>query len=131
MNKVIDITTPENIISGKIVDIGFHIHKNLGPGLLEKAYEEALVYFLEKEGMKVEKQKTFSIKIENHIIPSAFRADLAIENKVICEIKSIDKLAPIHTAQLMTYLRLSDIKIGLLMNFGDTLFKNGLKRIIV
>ncbi len=131
MNKVIDINAPENIISGRIIDIGFHIHKNLSAGLLESAYEEALVYFLQKEGLSVERQKSFDIKIENHNIPSAFRADLIVENTIICEIKSVEKLIPIHTAQIMTYLRLSELKIGLLMNFGDVLFKNGLKRIVV
>ena len=106
MNRVIDINAPENIISGKIVDIGFHIHKSLGPGLLESAYEDALVYFLQKEGLSVERQKSFDIKIDDHIIPSAFRSDIIVENQVICEIKSVEKLIPIHTAQIMTYLRL-------------------------
>jgi len=128
-SQVIDLKSSENKVSGAIIDIGMKIHRELGPGLLESAYEEALYYFLLKDGFMVERQKAFDIKIEGHSIPNAFKADLVVENCVICELKSIEKLAPIHTAQIMTYLKLSNIKIGLLMNFGQTLFKDGLKRI--
>src|SRR5688572_25848104 len=125
------MNAPENIISGKIIDTAIYIHKKLGPGLLESAYEESLAYFLEKDGFKVEKQKIIPVTIDEFVIPLGFRADLIVNDSVICEIKSLEKLIPIHTAQLMTYLRLSGIKTGLLMNFGEELFKNGLKRLVV
>ena len=131
MNTVLDLSAPENRISGLIIDKALHIHKKLGPGLLESAYEEALIYFLEKEGLFIERQKIIPIKIDDFVIATGFRADIVVENAVICEIKSIAKLVPVHEAQLMTYLKLSGIKIGLLMNFGEYLFKNGLKRIII
>ena len=120
-----------NQITGDIIDTSIYIHKSLGPGLLEGAYEEALYYLLVKKGYEVERQKVFSIKIENHVIPSGFRADLVINDTVICELKSIEKLAPIHTAQMMTYLKLSGLKLGLLINFGEKLLKDGLKRIVM
>lgn len=131
MPNVVDITKPENKLSGHIIDRAFYIHRELGPGLLESAYEEALVYLLTKDGISIERQKQIPIKIENHSIECGFRADLVIENQIICELKSVEKLIPIHEAQLMTYLRLSGLKIGLLMNFGNKLFKDGLKRMVI
>ncbi len=131
MPNVIDLSRPENKLSGLIIDKAFYIHKNLGPGLLESAYEEALIYLLEKDGLKIERQKIIPVKLDGCIISAGFRADLIVENSVICEIKSIEKLVPVHEAQLMTYLRLSEIKIGLLINFGMRFLKDGLKRIII
>lgn len=129
--SIIDLTKQENRVSVKIIDTGLYIHRHLGPGLLETAYEEALVYFLNKGGFKTERQKKYPIIIHNHKIANGFRADLVVEDCVICEIKSVEKLIPLYDAQLMTYLRLSNIKTGLLMNFGARLFKDGLKRIVV
>jgi GxxExxY protein len=131
MHGVIDISRPENKISGIVIDKAFYVHKKFGPGLLESAYEEALIYLLEKEGLTVERQKVIPIKIDDLVISSGFRADIIVENSLICEIKSIEKMAPIHEAQLLTYLRLSNIKTGLLINFGERFFKDGLKRMVV
>ena len=131
MHGVIDISRPENRVSGLIVDQALNLHKKWGPGLLESAYEEALIYLLTKEGLSVERQKSIPIKIDDLIIASGFRADIVVENSVICEIKSVEKLAPIHEAQLLTYLRMSEIKTGLLINFGERLFKDGLKRMVI
>jgi GxxExxY protein len=131
MHGVIDISRPENRISGLIVDQAFNLHKKWGPGLLESAYEEALIYLLTKEGLFVERQKSIPIKIDDLIIASGFRADIVVENSVICEIKSVEKLVPIHEAQLLTYLRMAGIKTGLLINFGERLFKDGLKRMVI
>lgn len=127
----IDLQKPENQTSGLIIDTAFRIHKALGPGLLENAYEDAMCYFLEKENLRVDRQKTLPLKIENHIIAAGFRPDMIVENQIICEIKSVEKILPIHQAQLMTYLRLSGIKIGLLINFGNILLKDGIKRIVI
>jgi len=127
----IDPDRSENIISGQIVDTALYIHRELGPGLLESAYENALIYCLRNKGFKIDHQKPIPVKIDGHDIGTGFRADLIVNDTVICEIKSLEKTLPVHTAQLMTYLRLSGIKIGLLMNFGCPLFKDGLKRIII
>ncbi len=131
MEQVIDISKPENKISGTVIDTALSIHKKLGPGLLESAYEEALIYFLKKEDLKVEYQKQIPIRIDDLFIKTGFRADIIVNECVICEIKSIEKLMPIHTAQLMTYLRLSGIRMGLLINFNVPLLKDGLKRIVI
>ncbi|MCB1563803.1 MAG: GxxExxY protein [Alphaproteobacteria bacterium] len=131
MSQVIDLAKPENKISGLIVDRAIYVHKHLGPGLLESAYEEALVYFLQKAGLHVERQKAVPIQIEDLSIESGFRPDLIVNDSVICELKSIEKLKPIHDAQLMTYLRLSGIGVGLLINFNVPLLKEGLRRIVV
>jgi len=130
-SSLIDLKRPENIITGKIIDKAIYIHKKLGPGLLEHVYEESLRYFLQKDGLKVETQKAIDVYIDEHKIPVGFRADMIVEDQVICEIKSVEKIVPIHNAQLMTYLRLSGIKVGLLMNFNTQLLKDGLKRIIL
>lgn len=131
MPNVIDLAKPENKISAIIVDKAMYVHRKFGPGLLESAYEEALAYLLEKEGLKVEKQKTIPVKIDDLLIANGFRADLIVENSVVCEIKSVEKIIPVHDAQLLTYLRLSGIKIGLLINFGERMLKDGLKRVII
>lgn len=129
--NVIDTNKPENIISGQIVDRAIYIHRKLGPGLLENAYEEALCHFLLQDGLKIERQKPIPIQIDNHTIQTGFRADLIVQDKVICELKSIERLAPIHESQLMTYMRLSNIKIGLLINFNNRLLKDGIKRMVI
>jgi GxxExxY protein len=131
MPNVIDLSNPQNRVSGLIINNAIHIHKKLGPGLLESAYEEALIYFLVKEGLSIERQKTIPLKIDDLIISAGFRADIIVEGTVICEVKSVEKLIPLHEAQLMTYLKLSGKKIGLLINFGERILKDGLKRIVL
>ncbi len=120
----------ENEISKIIVDCAFKVHNELGPGLLESVYEEVLSYELIKRGLIVERQKGIPVVYDNLKMEMGFRADLIVENKVIIELKSIDAIAPVHSKQLLTYLRLADKKLGLLINFNEALIKNGIKRIV-
>ena len=126
--KVFDVLGNE--IATLVVDAAFQIHKTLGPGLLESVYETVLATKLEKEGLKVEVQKKISIVYEDMKIENAFRADLVINNLVIVELKSVEKLEKVHFKQLLTYLRLSNKKLGLLINFNTELIKNGIKRVV-
>ncbi|MCK4663398.1 MAG: GxxExxY protein [Bacteroidales bacterium] len=120
----------ENEISKVIFECALIVHKALGPGLLESAYEECLYYELKKSGLKVEKQKPLPLIYKNVKLEIGYRIDLIIENKVIIEIKSVDALNDIHLAQILTYLKLSDCKLGMLLNFNVTLIKNGIKRVV-
>ncbi|MEZ5813718.1 MAG: GxxExxY protein [Alphaproteobacteria bacterium] len=132
MGKVIDIQAPENIVSGKVVDTAYFFHKELGAGLLESAYELALVHMLKRHhDFKVERQKTLPVEIDGLKIEAGFRPDLIIEDQVIVELKAVEKLIPLHKAQLITYLKLSGVKVGLLINFNETYFKNAVQRIVV
>ncbi len=120
----------ENDLAKIVFDLGLKIHRKLGPGLLESAYQECLFYELVQTGLKVEKEKGLPLIYENVQLEVGYRIDLLVENKLIIEIKSVDALADIHLAQTLTYLKLSELKLGLLINFNTTLFKNGVKRII-
>lgn len=120
----------ENEIAAKIVNTCFHIHNNLGPGLYEAVYEEILTYELERSGLKVERQKPVGVNWKNIKIDKAFKADLVIEGKVIIELKSVEALLPVHKKQVITYLKLTDLKLGLLINFNVELIKNGVLRIV-
>ena len=120
----------ENEIAAIVVNTAFGIHTTLGPGLLESVYEKVLASKLEKEGLQVEVQKKISIIYEDMKIENAFRADLVINDLVIIELKSIEKLEKVHFKQLLTYLRLSNKKLGLLINFNTELIKNGIKRVV-
>jgi GxxExxY protein len=112
------------------IDRGFHIHRKLGPGLLESVYEAVLAAALERDGLRVARQKSISIRYDGLQLNDAFRADLLIEEQLIVEIKSIERLAPVHGKQLLTYLRLTEQPLGLLMNFGAATFREGLKRVV-
>ncbi|MCR4964663.1 MAG: GxxExxY protein [Bacteroidales bacterium] len=120
----------ENEISKIIVDAAIKVHKTLGPGLLEKVYQECLYYELLDRGLFVEKEKFLPIAYEDIFIDHAFRVDLLVEEKVVIEVKSISELQGIHMAQTMTYLRLGGYKLGLLLNFNEVLMKKGIKRIV-
>ena len=120
----------ENEIAKIIVDAAFKVHTTLGPGLLESVYEGALVYELEKRGLKVVRQQAVPAVYETIRFEEGFRADVVVEGKVMVEIKSVEKLNPAHHKQLLTYLRLADKKLGLLINFGEALIKNGIKRVV-
>lgn len=120
----------ENEISHIIIGLCIKIHKKLGPGLLESSYEECLCYELTKAGMNYSRQQAIPIIYDEVKLDHGFRADIIIENKVIVEIKSIECLQPIHSAQLLTYLKLSNIKLGLLINFNSFSIKDGIKRIV-
>jgi GxxExxY protein len=120
----------ENEIGTIIVDEAVKLHKALGPSLLEIVYEAVLARRLEKRGLVVERQKPISIEFEGEHFDEGFRADLIVNGLVIIELKSVEKLSPVHKKQLLTYLRLTDLKVGYLFNFGDALMKDGIRRII-
>ena len=120
----------ENEISGKIIGCAIEVHKLLGPGLLESAYVECLYYELQKVGLFVEKQKPLPLIYKEVKLDAGYRLDLIIEHKVIVEVKSIESLNDIHTAQVLTYLKLSGCKLGLLMNFNVLHLVDGLKRLV-
>ena len=120
----------ENELSKVVFDIGMKIHKALGPGLLESAYEECLFYELQKLGLFVEKQKALPLIYEEVKLDVGYRIDLLVEKKLIIELKSVEALNDLHLAQILTYLKLSNCKLGLLINFNTVLFKNGIKRVV-
>ena len=120
----------ENEISKIILDCAFKVHNKLGPGLLESVYEAALAYELEKEELSIQRQKGIPVVYDEIKLELGFRADIIVENKVIIEIKSVESLADVHFKQLLSYLRLTDLKLGLLLNFNESLLKNGLKRVV-
>lgn len=130
MKKKSNTIMTENEISRIVVDACYRIHSKLGPGLFESVYERILVIELEKEGLQVERQKVIPVKWDDVVIEQGFKADIIVENKVIIELKSIDKLADVHYKQLLTYLKLTDLKLGLLINFKENLIKMGIKRIV-
>jgi iron complex transport system substrate-binding protein len=119
-----------NRISGTIVDAAFHIHSALGPGLLESVYEAVLARELEKRGLQVERQKPVPIVFDGLRFDEGFRADLIVENCVVVELKSVEEIARVHSKQLLTYLRLLDCRLGLLINFGAPVIKDGIRRIM-
>ena len=119
-----------NEISQLIIGFAIKVHTALGPGLLESAYEECLYYELVKEGLKVEKQKALPLIYEEIKLEVGYRLDLIVEDKVIIEIKACEGLTDVHLAQVLTYLKLSDVKLGLLINFNVTRVKDGIKRVV-
>lgn len=120
----------ENELSGIIVDLSIKIHTKLGPGLLESVYETILFYELKKMGLYVERQRDIPVIWDEIIMDIGFRADLIVENKIIVEIKSVENIHPSHPKILLTYLRVSDIKLGLLINFGEKYLKDGITRVV-
>lgn len=121
---------PENEIATAVVDAAFKIHTTLGPGLFESVYEATLEYELQKRGLRVEHQIRLPVVYEQVRIALGFRVDLIIDRKVIVEVKSIEALAPVHKKQLLTYLRLTDLRLGLLINFNVDLIKYGIHRVV-
>ena len=120
----------ENEIARQILDAAFAVHTKLGPGLLESVYEVVLAYELQKSGLTAERQKPMPILYDNIRFDEAFRSDLVVNGKVIAELKSVGALLPVRAKQLLTQLRLSGPKPGLLINFGEAHLKNGIKRVI-
>ncbi len=120
----------ENEIATIVVSAAYNIHVKLGPGLLESVYEEILDYELVNMGLRVERQKALPVFWDGLKMEIAFRADLIVENKVIVELKSVEQLAAVHPKQLLTYLKIADKKLGLLINFNEKLIKNGITRIV-
>jgi GxxExxY protein len=112
------------------VDAGFHLHRELGPGLLESVYEALLAERLGRAGLAIERQKLLPVLFDGLSLPDGFRVDLLVDGKLIIEVKSVERLAPVHSKQLLTYIRLAKQHVGLLMNFGGASFREGLRRIV-
>ena len=117
-------------LSRMVVDCGYRLHVEIGPGLLESVYEAVLAKLLTEKGLKVERQKSIPVNLMGLSLNEGFRADLIIEDILLVELKSVEILAPVHSKQVLTYLRLLDLPLGLLLNFGAATFKEGCKRII-
>ena len=120
----------ENEISKIIVDAAFKIHTTLGPSLLESVYEAVLAYELKQRGLYVVRQPAVPVIYHEVHLEEGFRADLIVEDKVIVELKSVEAIAPVHKKQVLTYLRLTNLKLGLLINFGEALIKDGITRVV-
>jgi len=118
-----------NSLTDAIIGAAITVHRELGPGLLESVYEKCLALELTKSGLQIASQKEIPLTYKGLALESGFRADLIVENKVLIELKSIDQLLPVHTAQVLTYLKLSNLRTGLLINFNVPLLKNGIKRL--
>ena len=119
----------EDVLAKRLLDEAFRLHTELGPGLLESVYEQVLVARVRKAGLRVETQKSISIVVDDLTIPEAFRADLVVGGKLIVELKSVEEMKPVFAKQLLTYLRLSGLKLGLSLNFGAPSMKNGIERV--
>jgi GxxExxY protein len=120
----------EDAIAHEVVDAAFRIHKTLGPGLLESVYEHVLAYELSRRGFRTVHQQAVPVIYESFRFDAGFRADLIVEDKLIIEVKSIELIAPVHKKQLLTYLRLTNLHLGLLINFNVALIKDGIVRIV-
>lgn len=120
----------ENEIAKIVVNTCYNIHVELGPGLLESVYEEILYFELTSKGLKVERQKAIPMFWKDLKMDIGFRADLVVEDKVIIELKSVENLAPVHPKQLLTYLKITGLKLGLLINFNEKFIKDGISRIV-
>ena len=120
----------ENMIAKEIVDAAFQVHTRLGPGLLETVYEVVLAHELKKRGLSIERQVAIPVEYDGIIFDEGFRADIFVNNKVIVELKSMETIAAVHKKQVLTYLRLADKRLGLLINFGAPLIKDGISRIV-
>lgn len=119
----------ENEISNIVIGLAIEIHKKLGPGLLENVYKECLFYKIKQRGLFVEKERPLSLIFEEVKLDCGYRIDILVENKLLIEIKSVESLTINHLAQTLTYLRLGNFKLGLLINFNETLLKNGMRRV--
>jgi len=120
----------ENEIATKVIGLAIEVHKSLGPGLLESAYKECLFYKLQQAGLSVEKEKPMPLVFEEVKLDCGYRLDLLVENKLVIELKAVDALNDVHLAQVLTYLKVGEFKLGLLINFNVALLKTGIKRVI-
>ena len=119
-----------NHISGKIIEFAINVHKEPGPGMLEGAYEVCLVHELVRHGFEVQRQVVLPIVYQGIRLDAGYRIDLLVEGSVIVELKAVEKLHPVHEAQLLSYLRMSDLRLGLLINFNEKLLKDGVRRVV-
>lgn len=120
----------ENELAKKIIGISIEVHSALGPGLLESAYQQCLYYKIAKSGFNVEKEKSMPLIFEEVKLDCGYRIDLLVENKLVIELKSVEALTDVHLAQTLTYMKLGNFKLGLLINFNVTLLKNGIRRVV-
>lgn len=120
----------ENLIAKEIVDAAYKVHRNLGPGLLESVYEVVLAFELDRKSLRVGRQVPLKFNYEGIQFDEGFRADLLVEDSVIIELKSVETVSPVHKKQLLTYLRLGDKRLGLLINFGSEFIRNGITRVV-
>ena len=123
--------TEDNVVSGRVVDAAFAVHSTLGPGLLESVYERCLIRPLRNWGLALKSQVFLPVEFEGLVLPTGLRLDLVVENRVIVEIKAVEVLLSVHKAQLLTYLRLSGFRVGLLINFNVSLIKSGITRMVL
>jgi len=121
----------DSILTGKIIECSINVHRELGPGLLESTYEQCLFFELTENNIRCKTQVALPVIYKGNNIDCGYRIDMIVEDRVIVELKSVEHLDPIHTAQLMTYMKLANIKLGLLINFNVKLLKNGIKRVIL
>ena len=117
-------------LTNRIISAALAVHSHLGPGLLESTYEACLAYELEQRGIRVEQQKPLPLVYKDLHIDAAYRLDLLVDDLVIVEIKAVENLLPIHTAQLLTYLKLTQLRVGLLINFNTPMLKEGIRRVV-
>ncbi len=126
-----DLPEDLNALSGKIVDCAFQVHKELGAGFLEVNYEDAFIIELKRKNLNFEQQKTYNIPYKDGFLKSSFRFDLIIENSILVELKAVEKINPIHQAQIYAYLKATNLPIGLLINFNVRLIKDGINRYVL
>lgn len=122
--------TELNEITGKIIELSIKVHKSLGPGMLEGAYEICLTHELVKHGFKVERQKKLPIVYDGIRLDAGYRLDLLVNDAVIVEVKAVERIHPVHEAQLLSYLRMTDVKLGLVINFNMKMLRDGVKRVV-
>ncbi|BET67511.1 GxxExxY protein [Opitutales bacterium ASA1] len=120
-----------NAITERVIGAAIEVHRELGPGLLESTYEAALVYELVLQGLRVERQKEQPVRYKGLMIETGYRIDVLVEDQVVVELKAVDAIVPIYQAQLLTYLKLSSCRVGLLINFNVPLLKQGIKRFVL
>lgn len=130
MTQYTAIAEEDESIARKVLDAAFRVHSNLGPGLLESVYEHCLCRELEKARTPYARQSVLPIVYDSEIVDAGLRLDLLVGNRVVVELKAVEQLQPIHEAQLFTYLKLADRRLGLLLNFNVKLFKDGIKRVV-
>ena len=118
-------------LTNRIIASAIEVHRNLGPGLLESAYEECFCHELYLQGLPFERQKPLPVEYKGINLDCGYRMDVVIDNKVVVELKCVDRITPVHEAQLLTYLRLSHIKVGLILNFYTQVLKDGIKRLVL
>lgn len=122
---------PNDPLTEKVIGLGIEVHRHLGPGLLESAYEECLCFELESQGIEFARQVPLPVTYKNTKLECGYRMDVVVEGRLVIELKTVDRLLPIHEAQLLTYLKLSGLETGLLLNFNSSVLKDGIRRLVL